>query len=894
MGFAKYHEDNIKLYDERMFYKDASMKYPCVRDTYVPKHVYKYRCPFCSSGFDNEGTIAKHIISNHGGRTTFVYLNNRRVYDQVESTKCIYSLVLYCFNEKPVEIKIKDDFDRNYTIWTQAGKFEYNIQNYIKDNVFSCIDITLDNEEYHFKQLLDISVVSIDKILAKKYVSDLFYEQISEELFTPIEYLSFIKMLIIEGKDTADVMVRIGMMDFDWNSDTRQLYWYHYLASEQEELVPQKELPILDVVHMILLGNVAAAKSDIDNGSITGNDKAGCLLVLGLLAGDPLTVNFQRDVYSYEGLLGTLVRVLEHFYLLEKNNDRPIDNEIDEISIFRKYPLISSVMELNSAINKGIEISKDTYELLRGLTPLAAIMYCRGLSDEAAKEKILKSAMKIHSGSSMLKQIALDQNYNWIYRRLSVSDGNLYREAVQKVNSISKHKVSDRYIDEFPIDDEIIVTPLGGEKTVGASCFVVSYHGLNVMMDCGINPYMKGEEAYPALDDYPKQIDYIFISHAHIDHSGALVKAHAMWPNAKIYMTAPTRVFAEYIFSDMAKVNNGINKEFEIDIVEIEKNLMIETLKSINIIDFEEQIVLGESIKVRFHSAGHIQGAAMIEMEIGGKKLLYTGDFATKDQVLTAGLQYGELPNNIDYLITESTYVGKNVEDKTKLIDDLKKKIIDGLSRGKAMILPAMAVGRSQELACIVGDMKLEGLIDSDVDLYLAGMAIPTTTQIIPFMNDKYEEVIGQFKEFDGIEYPNKNAIVIASSAGMTKGSASYKIAKHWKDTNVNFQILYVSSIDARTERELDSFSGGHVEMVHYSLPTHSDEEGIREIVKYTNPKVISFVHQGKPEAMDVFEREVRRQFEDDVIIKELDKNRTVEAFNLYDLIKEECGNENL
>ena len=57
------------------------------------------------------------------------------------------------------------------------------------------------------------------------------------------------------------------------------------------------------------------------------------------------------------------------------------------------------------------------------------------------------------------------------------------------------------------------------------------------------------------------------------------------------------------------------------------------------------------------------------------------------------------------------------------MIDDLKKKIIDGLSRGKAMILPAMAVGRSQELACIVGDMKLEGLIDSDVDLYLAGMA---------------------------------------------------------------------------------------------------------------------------------------------------------------------------
>ncbi len=717
MGYTKYHEDNIKLYDERMYYRGTTSMCPCVTETFVPKHIYKYHCPFCSSGFDNEASIAKHIIVNHGGKTAFIYLNDKRVYEQDKSEKYIYSLTLFCFNETPVEVKIQDDFDRQYRFWTQSGKFEYNIQNYIKDNVFSFISVNVNEEEYRFKQLLDINVASIDKILAGKYVSDLFYEQISEELFTPREYLSFLKMLIHEGRATSDVMIRVGMMDYDWNNDTRQLYWYHYLASEQDELIPQNERPVLRIIHQLFEGDVAGARAAIDRGDISGNDKAGCLLVLGLLAGDSLTINYQTDVYAPEGLLGTMIKVLEYFYYIESDNSFTIGNEIDEISVFHKYPTISALLELYDAINKGVDVSRDTYELLRGLSPLASIAYCRGLDDETAKEKIYKSAVKIHSNSGMLKRMALDSNYSWIYRRLSISDGKIYRDAVRKVNKIANHSLSERYINEFPINDEIVVTPLGGEKTVGASCFVVSYHGLNIMLDCGINPYTKGEEAYPALDDFTKQIDYILLSHAHIDHSGALVKAHAMWPNAKIYMTAPTRVFVEYIFSDMAKVNNGINKEFEIDIVEIEKTLMIDTLKSINIIDFDEGISLGHDIKVKFHPAGHIQGAAMIEMEIDEKKLLYTGDFAAKDQVLTTGLQYGELPQNVDYLITESTYIGKSIEDKNQLVEDLKKIITEGLNHKKAIILPAMAVGRSQELACIVGEMKLEGMIDPDVEL---------------------------------------------------------------------------------------------------------------------------------------------------------------------------------
>lgn len=888
MGFAKYHEDNIKIFEDRMYYKNTSLFFPCVRSTYVPKHIYKFQCPFCRSGYDSEKQIANHVMVNHGGKTRFIYLNNRRVYNQIESAKCIYSLTLYCFDEKPMEVRICDDFDRKYTFWTQSGNFEYNIQNYIKDNLFSNISIHLNDEEYCFKQLIDINVVSIDKILTRRYVSDLFYEQISEEMFSPKEYLSFLKMLINENRDTSDVMIRIEMMNFDWNEDTKQLYWYHYLASEQEDMIPRNEISVLRVVRQILTGDLIGAKTAIDNGAVSGNDKAGCLLMIGLLLGESLTVKFQKELYTPTGILGNIVRVLEHLYFIESNKYGTVDIEIDEISVFQKYPLIAAVIELEKAINRGGDISKGTYEMLRGLSPLATITYCRGIDDELAREKIIKSTSKIHEESTLLKRLAVESNYDWIYRRLAIKDGNIYKEAVRRENERAEDKLSNYFIDTFPLNDEIVITPLGGEATVGASCFVVSYHGINIMLDCGVNPYKKGEEAYPALDDYTKQIDYIFISHAHIDHSGALVKAHAMWPTAKIYMTDPTRIFAEYLFSDMAKVHNGINNEFEIDIVEIEKDIMIDTVNSINTIGYMENIALGEKLKVKFHPAGHIQGASMIEIKIDDKTLLYTGDFAAKDQVLTAGLQYKSLPQNVDYLITESTYVGKKIEDKSVLVNELQNRILDCIRCGKSVILPAMAVGRSQELACIVGTMKLEGLIDADIDLYLAGMAIPTTTQIIPFMNESYAEVIGQFNEFDGYEYPKKRSIVIASSASMTKGSASYKIAKHWKDSNVNFEIMYVSAIDSRTEQEMNQFGGGCVDMTQYSLPTHSDEEGIKEIIRYTKPRVISFVHEGKPEVISAFSKDVRELFDNDVIIKQLIRKKSVEIFNLYDLIKED------
>ena len=83
---------------------------------------------------------------------------------------------------------------------------------------------------------------------------------------------------------------------------------------------------------------------------------------------------------------------------------------------------------------------------------------------------------------------------------------------------------------------------------------------------------------------------------------------------------------------------------------------MLDTLNAMNTLDYGEWVHLGKDIKIRLHPAGHIIGAAMIELVIAEKTLLYTGDYCNYNQILTGNFNLHSLPRHIDYLISESTY----------------------------------------------------------------------------------------------------------------------------------------------------------------------------------------------------------------------------------------------
>lgn len=891
MGYAKYHEDDLEIYDDRMYYRYGS-SLPSVQSSYTRttlKIKYNVFCPFCKSGFMNHKDLINHILVSHGGIHEFVYLNNRRVYDGEQTVKQVYSLKLYCFRENPKEIQLQDGTGETYSFWTKSGTYEYDIQSILQARLYSEIQINNIDFPVCIKQQLDINIVSIDKILPGKYMSYLFDEQISEEMLSPKEYLIYLKMLIYEGTDIDPFIDRIGYMHLDESRDLEELYYYRFLQAGSNAGIEGKLSGDLSAaLYSILNGNYSEAETLLNNAKGNRNDRYGCMIILSLLKNDKLGVDYLVKRYNTFGFIGILEQVLYYFSMYEKEEPKLLIKEINELKLFAQYPLIKAIVELNDSLNHRGSVSHESYSLLRELTPLAAIHYCYSIDDEAVKEKILKSMVKTHKDSTLIKEYAFKNDYAWMKQRIFVSDGELYRKAVYRKNEELGTLFSKRFIEDFPFDEQIQITPLGGEHEIGASCYVISYKGYNIMLDCGISTQKYGDDAYPFLDLWDKAIDLIIISHAHIDHSGGVPKAHAMWPEANIIATAPTKVFLKYLYADMAKVKNGIVNEFEIENVTIEKDVMLDTLNSMTTAGYEEWINLSKDIKLRLHPAGHIIGAAMIELRIDGKTLLYTGDFCNYNQALTGNFNLNALPQNIDYLITESTYFKKPRVDWDHQYDEIKSAILHGIKEHRAILLPAASVGRSQELVCIIGEMKLSGEISDDIPLYLGGMAIPATTQIVPFMNDRYEKTIGLFEEFDGLAYPENNAIVIASSGSMSKGSASYKIARYWDSQWVRYKIIANGYLDEDSESE-SRYKDKYNQVQRISLHSHADLKGIFELIEYISPKVISFVHRGSGSDADIrsFINTCKGKFSNDIVCRDLQANRCDKIFDMYEWFME-------
>mgnify|MGYP000376404791 CR=1 FL=1 len=177
--------------------------------------------------------------------------------------------------------------------------------------------------------------------------------------------------------------------------------------------------------------------------------------------------------------------------------------------------------------------------------------------------------------------------------------------------------------------------PLGGTSKIGASCFLVTYRRFRILLDCGIDPKQSNEDVYEGISALNCNIDAIIISHAHLDHSGAVPAAHEVWPEAKIYATSITEMFLEHLYADMAKVKNNPSGTFEIENISYNRRIMQDTLNHIEIVKCEQWIQLTKEIQFRFHTAGHLLGAAMIELRINQKTILYTGDWSAHEQDLT-------------------------------------------------------------------------------------------------------------------------------------------------------------------------------------------------------------------------------------------------------------------
>lgn len=197
--------------------------------------------------------------------------------------------------------------------------------------------------------------------------------------------------------------------------------------------------------------------------------------------------------------------------------------------------------------------------------------------------------------------------------------------------------------EEGGMGPDIIFIPLGGGQRVGASCYYLRIGEASILLDAGIG-MEDGMESGPDFHflltspfvQSMNQISQIFISHAHADHVGYLLKLMKQTGHASVYMTQITKILAEYQLYDRLFIGSRNRDE---DARLAAKSL----LEKVATVSFMQTMDFG-TYKVTFFPAGHIPGAMMVLFEAGRRKILYTGDYSLNQTALTSGCM---IPENL-------------------------------------------------------------------------------------------------------------------------------------------------------------------------------------------------------------------------------------------------------
>jgi len=258
---------------------------------------------------------------------------------------------------------------------------------------------------------------------------------------------------------------------------------------------------------------------------------------------------------------------------------------------------------------------------------------------------------------------------------------------------------------------------LGGTGTVTGSKTLVESNGIRILIDCGqfqgIKPLR--ELNWEPLPILPNTIDFVLLTHGHLDHCGWLPRLVNQGFEGKIYCTSPTAAIAKLILLDSAKIQEEeaerANKEHYskhekaeplYNVIQAEKVFPL-----FRVLKTNEEVLLDPEISAVFRNAGHIIGACSIELKLEGKTLVFSGDIGRDDDVL----MFPPIkPKEADYVFLESTYGNRiHPDEDVKLL--LETYINNTYQINGTVIIPSFAVERAQTIMYLLWQLKIENKI---------------------------------------------------------------------------------------------------------------------------------------------------------------------------------------
>ncbi len=465
------------------------------------------------------------------------------------------------------------------------------------------------------------------------------------------------------------------------------------------------------------------------------------------------------------------------------------------------------------------------------------------------------------------------------------------------------------------------ITFLGAAKTVTGSNFLVEAAGKKFLVDCGMyqgKTTQDFENSDPFIYDV-NEIDFMLLTHAHIDHSGRIPKLYNDGYRGPVYATKATCDLCEIMLPDSGHIQ-------EVEIEWKNRKRMREALdplpplytaedayKCLEIfkaVQYDEIVDIDDNISVRFNDAGHMLGSAIIEIWAteNGKttKAVFTGDLGNNDLPL---LDSPTMISNADYLIMESTYGNRlhmRNDDKAKMFLDIVSETLD---HGGRVIIPSFAVGRTQEILYELDKLKDQYSQDEEfarkyqtimntpvyVDSPLAISATEVFKKNTELFEDEIQEKIKRGDnplEFNGLQFTQTveeskalnedfRPAIILSASGMCEVGRIKHHLKHnlW---NPNSTILFVGyqapgtlgrsivegakkvkifgeeiAVNARIEY-IEGYSG------------HADQTWLLNFIySFTNPPKHIFLVHGEPEGQEVLKQKIEETSECKVTIPE-------------------------
>lgn len=420
-------------------------------------------------------------------------------------------------------------------------------------------------------------------------------------------------------------------------------------------------------------------------------------------------------------------------------------------------------------------------------------------------------------------------------------------------------------------EDIMSVTPLGAGQEVGRSCHILEFRGTTIMLDIGIHPGFDGLNGLPYLDRIePQDIDVLLVTHFHLDHAASLPYLTERTAfKGRIFMTHPTKAVLRLLLGDYLRLLAMRNAKAE-DVLYTEAELQA-CMDKIELVDYHTSVTVGG---LTFHAlnAGHVLGAAMFWLEIGGRSILYTGDYSMEDD---RHLMAAEIPSQKpDLLIVESTYGvqvhASRAEREARFTGTVERVV----SRGGRCLIPVFALGRAQELLLILDEYWQANPHLQSIPIYyaskLASRALRVYQTYANMMNARIRaqmdvsnpfrfNFIQNLKSIHVESFDDSGPSVVFASPGMLQSGVSRQLFDRWAADPKNGVLIAGYAVEHTLAKEIMAQPKEVVTLegrrqplaclVDYvSFSAHVDFVQNRSFIQQVAPKHIILVHGQKDE----------------------------------------------